>query len=76
MPKYYHYDISRWEGEGGSHGELIPPPHPIRHTNESVHPRNRNQRRTPCTAPSARASSSHLRRCGREASCVVRGKRD
>jgi hypothetical protein len=35
MPGYYHHDIARWEGEGGSHGELIPTPHPIRHTSFS-----------------------------------------
>jgi hypothetical protein len=25
MPEYYKHDLARWEGEGGSHGELMPP---------------------------------------------------
>ena len=25
MPRDYYHDVARWEGEGGSHGELIAP---------------------------------------------------
>ena len=33
MSQYYKHELARWEGEGGSHRELMPPSHDGLHSN-------------------------------------------
>ena len=44
MPRYYNYDLARWEGEGGFHGELPRRSDNDPHVHGSIHPRNRTIR--------------------------------
>ena len=52
MSQYYKHDLARWEGEGGAHGELLPPWHNDLHSNEDFHSPSRSNRRHDCAAPS------------------------
>jgi hypothetical protein len=62
MSQYFKHDLARWEGEGGSHGELMPPSHDGLHSNEDLHSRNRSDRSHDCALPPSRGISGNLRR--------------
>ena len=49
MSQYHKHDLARWEGEGGSHGELMPPAHDGLHSNEDFDSRNRSDPRHDCS---------------------------
>jgi hypothetical protein len=51
MSQYYKHELARWEGEGGSHGELMPPSHDGLHSNNDFYSRNQSAQRHHCSPP-------------------------
>jgi hypothetical protein len=62
MAKYYYHDVARWEGEGGSHAELIPPSDVARHAEGLAHCWSRDYRTAARRLPPSRGAAQDVRR--------------
>jgi hypothetical protein len=73
MARYYEYDLARWEGEGGSPGELTVPSHDAENIHDGMYSWHRGEAtRSRGPTPSRRARGT-LWRSGPPTSGIIPG---